>query len=52
MKEEFSAIHWKAIDIMLHFLTSYAREQIYSHLTNIKSKEMNRLLQKNPCVFI
>ncbi|PNF35215.1 hypothetical protein B7P43_G06869 [Cryptotermes secundus] len=44
MKEEYPAIHRKAINILLQFLISYMCKQAYSCLTSIKSKDINCLI--------
>jgi hypothetical protein len=42
--KEYPVISPKAVKILLQFSTSYLCEQAFSCLTNIKSKERNRLL--------
>jgi hypothetical protein len=42
--KEYPVISTKAVNIFLQFSTSYLCEQAFSCLTNIKSKERNRLL--------
>ena len=44
VKEKYPTIHRKAINILLQFSTFYMCEQAFSYLTNIKSKDRNRLL--------
>jgi hypothetical protein len=41
IKEEYPAIHRKAVNILLQFSTSYMCEQAFSCLTSIKSKDRN-----------
>ena len=43
VKVEYPTIHRKAINILLHFSTSYICEQAFSYLTRIKSKDRNCL---------
>ncbi len=43
-KQEYPVISVKALDVLLHFPTSYLCEQAFSCLTVIKSKSRNRLL--------
>jgi hypothetical protein len=54
VKEEYPAIHRKAINILLQFSTSYTCKQASSCLTSIKGKERNHLLsvQDELCVLI
>jgi hypothetical protein len=44
IRKECPVISVKAVNISLQFSTSYLCEQAFSCLTNIKSKERNRLL--------
>jgi hypothetical protein len=44
IRKEYPVISAKAVNILLQFLTSYLCEQAFFCLTNIKSKERNRLL--------
>jgi hypothetical protein len=44
LKEEYPAMHSKAILILLQFSASYVCEQAFSCLTSIKSKDKNRLI--------
>ena len=44
VREEYSVISAKALDILLQFSTSYLCEQGFSCLTTVKSKSRNRLL--------
>jgi hypothetical protein len=42
VKEEYPAIHRKAINILLQFSASYICEQTFSFLTSMKSKDRSR----------
>jgi hypothetical protein len=44
IRKEYPVISAKAVNILLQFSTSYLCKQAFSCLTNIKSKEINRLL--------
>jgi hypothetical protein len=44
IRKEYPVISAKAVNILFKFSTSYLCEQAFSCLTNIKSKERNRLL--------
>jgi hypothetical protein len=44
IRKEYPVISAKAVNILLLFSTSYFCEQAFSCLTNVKSKERNRLL--------
>jgi hypothetical protein len=44
VKEEYPAIHRKAVNILLQFSVSYICEQAVSFLTSMKSKDRNHLI--------
>jgi hypothetical protein len=44
IKEEYSSVSEKALNILLQFSTSYMCEQAFSCITTMKSKDRNRLL--------
>jgi hypothetical protein len=44
VKEEYPAIHRKAMNILLQFAASYMCEQAFSCLTSIKSKDRHHLI--------
>jgi hypothetical protein len=44
VKEEYPAIHRKAMNIVLQFSASYMCQQAFSCLTSMKSKDRNFLI--------
>jgi hypothetical protein len=44
VEEDYAAIHKENVKLLLQFSTSHVCEQDFSCLTNIKSKDRNRLI--------